>query len=98
MSTGGGHAPLQESMATLGVPTMTKRSFIAAEKRIGEWWSTLLEDSMRQAGQEEQQIAISKNRTCLGDPAITVILDGGGVNVPINILTMRKVGWESSLD
>ena len=24
MSTGGGHAPLQESMATLGVPTMTK--------------------------------------------------------------------------
>ena len=77
MSTGGGHSPLQESMATLGVPTMTKRSFIAAEKRIGEWWSTLLEDSMRQAGQQERQIAITKNRTCLGDPAITVILDGG---------------------
>ena len=37
MSTGGGHAPLQESMATIGVPTMTKRSFIAAEKRIREW-------------------------------------------------------------
>jgi len=77
MSTGGGHAPLQESMAALGIPTMTKRSFVAAEKRIGEWWSILLEDSKRQAGQEEWQIAISKNRTCLGDPAITVILDGG---------------------
>ena len=77
MSTGGGHALLQESMAALGIPTMTKPSFVAAEKRIGEWWSTLLEDSMRQAGQEERQIAISKGCTCLGDPAITVILDGG---------------------
>ena len=32
MSTGGGHTPLEESMAALGIPTMTKRSFIAAEK------------------------------------------------------------------
>ena len=90
MSSGGGHAPLQESMATLGVPTMTKRSFIAAEKRIGEWWSTLLEDSMRQAGQEERQIAISKNRSCLGDPVITIILDGGGVNVPLNTYNVKS--------
>jgi len=32
---------------------------------------------MKQAGQEERQIAISKKHTCLGDPGITVILDGG---------------------
>jgi len=41
--------------------------FVAAEKYIGEWWLTLLKDSMRQAGQEEQQIIISINHTCLGD-------------------------------
>ena len=52
ISTGGGHAPLQESMAALGIPTMTKGSFFAAEKCIGEWWSILFEDSIRQAGQE----------------------------------------------
>ena len=38
MSTGGGHTTLTETMAVLGIPTMTKKSFMAAEKRIGEWW------------------------------------------------------------
>jgi len=51
-----------------------------------------------QIGQEEQRIAISKNCTCLGDPTITVILIGGGVNVPINILIMQRAGWGLSLD
>ena len=77
MSIGGGHAPLEESMAVLGVPTMTKRSFIAAEKRIGAWWTTLLEESMKLAGQEEREKAIARNSFFQGDPAITVILDGG---------------------
>ena len=47
MSTGGSHAPLQESMAALEIPTMTKQSFFAAEKCIGEWWSTLPEETMK---------------------------------------------------
>ena len=37
MSTGGGHTTLQETMSVLGLPTMTKKSFMAAERRIGEW-------------------------------------------------------------
>ena len=77
MSTGGGHAPLEESMAVLGVPTMTKRSFIAAEKRIGTWWTALLEESMKLAGLEEREKAIARKSFFQGDPAITVILDGG---------------------
>ena len=77
MSTGGGHAPLEETMAVLGVPTMTKRSFIAAEKRIGTWWTALLEESMKLAGQEEREKAIARKSFFQGDPAITVILDGG---------------------
>ena len=32
---------------------------------------------MKQAGQEERQVAISKKQACLGDPAITAILDSG---------------------
>ena len=35
MATGGGHAPLTESMAVMG---MTKKAFVDAEKRIDEWW------------------------------------------------------------
>ena len=79
MSTGGGHSRLEESMAVLGVPVMTKKAFMAAERRIGEWWQTLLQNSMKAAGEEEKAIALSKNpvRTQHGIPAITVIVDGG---------------------
>ena len=56
---------------------MTKRSFIAAEKRIDAWWETLLKESMKLTGQEECEKAIAKNSVFQGDPAITVILDGG---------------------
>ena len=77
MSTGGGHSTLVETMAVLGVPVMNKRCFISTERRIGEWWCALLEESMKLAGQEERELAIARGTTCLGDPAITVILDGG---------------------
>ena len=32
---------------------------------------------MKLAGQEEHELAIARGTTCLGDPAITVELDGG---------------------
>lgn len=35
MSTGGGHSQLQETMSVLGVPVMSKASFISIEKDIG---------------------------------------------------------------
>ena len=36
MAMGGGHKLLAETMAVLGVPMMTKQSFISAEQQIGE--------------------------------------------------------------
>ena len=77
MATGGGHAPLKESMAVLGIPSLSKMSFMSIEKRIGEWWWSLLEDSMKEAGAAEKRIAISNGRYHQGVPAITVIVDGG---------------------
>ena len=79
MATGGGHSTLPETMALLNVPVMNKSCFISTEKRIGEWWGVLLEESMKLDGQEEEEheLAIARSTTCLGDPAITVILNGG---------------------
>jgi len=74
MATRGGHAPLTESMAVLGVPSLSKKSFMAIEKRIGEWWSTLLNDSMKQAGEEEIAIALSKDNRDGYIPRITVVV------------------------
>ena len=75
--TGGGHATLTEALAVIGVLVMTRQSFVAAEKRIGEWWWILFEDTMKSAGEEERTLAISQNRYHQGVPAITVILDSG---------------------
>ena len=35
MSTSGGNAPLYEMMSVLGMPVMTKKSFVATEKALG---------------------------------------------------------------
>lgn len=54
MATGNGHTPLSEAMAVMGVPTMTKQSFVSTERQIGGWWWELLKQSMKAAGEEEK--------------------------------------------
>ena len=49
MSTGG-HSQLEETMSVVGVPVMSKASFIDTEKDIGELWKQMLQESMAQAG------------------------------------------------
>ena len=64
-------------MSVVGVPVMTKTSFIDTERDIGELWKQQLQESMAEAGREERQIAVEKNSYHEGIPAITVIVDGG---------------------
>lgn len=52
MCTGGGHSQLEEQMSVLGVPTMTKSSFISTERSIGEEWKQSLSESMAEAGRK----------------------------------------------
>ena len=77
MATEGGHAPLSESMAVLGVPSLSKKAFMSTEKRIGIWWWDFLKESIKQAGEEEKVIAIYKGYYHQGISAITVTVDGG---------------------
>ena len=77
MTVGGGFSSLQESMSILGIPVMTKQSFIHTERVIGKWWWAALEESMLAAGKEEKQIAIKQGHYHQGIPAITVIVDAG---------------------
>ena len=78
MATGGGFNSLQESMSVLGVPVMSKQTFMQTEQQIGrEWWATL-QESMKAAGREEKQHAIEQNSYHHQHvPAISVIVDGG---------------------
>ncbi len=77
MSTGQGHSQLEESLSVLGVPVMTKSSFISTERDIGEQWKADLQQSMVKAGQEERRLAEEKGDFHEGVPQITVIVDGG---------------------
>lgn len=64
-------------MSVLGIPAMTKKSFIETERDIGEWWKLMMEEEMIKAGEEEKMLAQQRGDYHQGVPAITVILDGG---------------------
>ncbi len=53
-------APLAETMSVLGVPMMTKKSFMATEKALGRAWWEALEESMKEAAEEEKRNAIEQ--------------------------------------
>ncbi len=77
MATGTGHSQLEESMSALGIPVMTKTSFISTERDIGESWKQMPLTSIAEAGQEEKRIAEERGSFHESVPAITVIVDGG---------------------
>ncbi len=77
MATGGGHSKLEEVMSVVGVPVMTKRSFIQTERDIGEVWKKELLESMTKAGMKEKRLAEENGEYYQEIPAITVIVDGG---------------------
>ncbi len=77
MATGGGQSKLEEVMSVVGVPVMTKRSFIQKERDIGEVWKKELLESMTKAGMEEKRLAEENGEYYQGIPAIAVIVDGG---------------------
>lgn len=77
MTTGGGHSRLEESLSVIGVPVMTKASFISSERAIGEKWKQCLADSMLEAGKEEKRLAELRGDYLEGVPAIKVVVDGG---------------------
>ena len=57
---------------------------MAIEKHIGDWWRTLLNNSMKQAG-EENSIVLAKQNYQNGEiPKISVIVDEAGANVHRN--------------
>ena len=64
MVTGGGFNPLQESMSILGIPVMSKQSFMQTESQIGKWWwnasQESVQESVKAAGKQEKQHAIEK--------------------------------------
>jgi hypothetical protein len=77
MATGSGTSSLCESLSTMGVPSMSGKTFTKLEEEIGKFWQEELQSCMREAGREEREIAVREGRFHEGVPAIDVIVDGG---------------------
>ena len=72
---------------------MSKQIFTTTERA----WSAEVEKqlvlSMKQAGAEEEQIAIEQGRNHHGVPAVTVIVDGGCLKEATNTVTTSNLMW-----
>ena len=79
MATGGGAARLQQVMATVGTPSLSKPAFISIERYIMSELKQLLCASMIhvEAGEIERNNAIAQDKYFQGVPSIKVIVDGG---------------------
>ena len=92
MCTGGGSAQLSSCLATIGIHSMSKATFTATERIIGDVMKADLTIKILEAGKVECELAIGRDEWHQGVPAITVIADGGLKKGVTNILTMPKVG------
>lgn len=77
MVTGGGCSSMNEFLGTLGIPGVNQRKYSKIEDQIGDWWRTVLQEDMAEAGREERENAIKNNSFHEGVPSITVVCDGG---------------------
>ena len=77
--------PLYETMSVLGMPVMTKKSFVATEKALGRSWRESLEESMRRLQGRKRGIPSRGGHSIRECQQLLSSLMGGGANVRINI-------------
>ena len=77
MATGGGFSNLEQSLSIIGIPPLSKPTFIDIERCLGQLFEQYLTELMLEAGREEKQIAINNKQDHHGIPCITVIVDAG---------------------
>ena len=77
MATGGGQRNLNEFMASINAPGMSKPTFNHIETQIGQKWGEILSDEIIKAGEEEKNLAVERKDFFQGVPSITVVIDGG---------------------
>ncbi|XP_039287389.1 uncharacterized protein LOC120352037, partial [Nilaparvata lugens] len=77
ISTGGGHAQLEEVMSSLDIPCMTYHTFRKYHDRVAEAWKETAAKSMEMAAEEEKREAIKRGDVdSHGVPLLTVVADG----------------------
>ena len=68
---------LMEQLACVQVPSLSNKSFINMERRMGDVFEAVVGENLLIAGRKEKQLAIEKGNYHNGVPAITVVVDEG---------------------
>jgi hypothetical protein len=77
ITTGGGHAQLEELLSTMNIPTMTDKTFNKYENVIQNGLLLTADIEMKKAAEEEARIAVERGSVDSdGTPLITVVADG----------------------
>ena len=58
MATGGGGTKLEELLCTMGIPSMSRKTFSRIEEQVGDWWNKKLTEEMVQAAEQERHLAL----------------------------------------
>ena len=77
VSTGGGHAKMDEILSLMSIPSVDRRNFHSTEMFITKEWRQQLAQEMLERGKEERRLAMECGESDEGVPAIDVIVDGG---------------------
>ena len=77
VATGGGAEHLEEQLACLQIPSVTKATFIQLERYLGTVFEQIVSDNLLAAGKEERDLAIANDEYYCGVPAITELVDDG---------------------
>ena len=73
----GGAKHLEEQLACIQVPVLSKVSFILLECTLGRVFAQLVEDNLFAAGKEERSLTLAQGAFHNRVPTITVVVDGG---------------------
>ena len=93
MATAGGHRPLNDTMATINVPGICKKSYIKIENKIGASWRKILADDMLATSKEGKKISCGiQNDLINGYSAVLLLLMGIRQSIPTNIVTTPNQG------
>lgn len=77
ITTGGGHAQLEEFLGVLDIPPMSQKTFKLYEEKVSKGWAATAAAEMEQAAAEEARLAVEHGEVDKdGTPLITVVADG----------------------
>lgn len=77
ITTGGGHAQLEEFLSTMNVPPMSDKTFRKFEDKLCKEMMETAEAEMKAAAEEEARLAVEHGDVDKdGTPLITVVADG----------------------